>query len=49
VTTPQTQDVPGSGLGLAIVKSIVERHGGEIWVDSAAGEGSTFSFWVPRS
>lgn len=37
----------GSGLGLAIARRIVERHGGRLWVESAVGEGTSFSFSVP--
>ncbi len=40
-------EASGTGLGLAIVKSIVERHEGEVWVESRLGQGSTFSMSFP--
>lgn len=41
-------DKGGSGLGLSICKYIVEKHGGQIFVESAAGNGSNFFFVLPK-
>lgn len=44
----EVQEKAGGGLGLTMAKTIVERHGGDIWASSNLGEGSTFTFVLPK-
>jgi len=47
VPLERTIDVRGMGVDLYVTKAIVEGHGGEIWVESERGKGSTFTFTLP--
>jgi signal transduction histidine kinase len=44
---PSIQGVGDNGVGLTIVKTLVEAHGGRIWVDSETGHGATYSVLMP--
>jgi len=49
VDRARSRETGGTGLGLSIVKHIVQAHGGEVWVKSELGQGSVFSFTLPKA
>jgi PAS domain S-box-containing protein len=44
---PRGEEIPGNGIGLALCQRVIKHHGGEIWVESEFGKGSTFHFTLP--
>jgi signal transduction histidine kinase len=46
-SAPKTGGEKSTGLGMLISRKIIEAHGGQMWVDSAPGEGTTVHFTLP--
>ena len=49
VDRSRSRETGGTGLGLAITKHVMQRHGGELRIESVLGQGSTFKLCFPRS
>jgi signal transduction histidine kinase len=49
ISRQEFKKIKGSGLGLFIVRSVAQRHGGDAWVESVEGQGTTFFFSIPLS
>ncbi|MEP6992331.1 MAG: ATP-binding protein [bacterium] len=47
-TLAPRDEIEGTGIGLSVVRKLVESRGGRVWLDSAPGKGSTFSFTWPQ-
>jgi len=47
VDAGRSRAIGGTGLGLAIVKHVLNRHRGQLLIESEAGQGATFSVWLP--
>jgi signal transduction histidine kinase len=47
IDSESARTLEGTGLGLAMVKLLAELHGGTVAVESAVGEGSCFTVWLP--
>ena len=48
-STPGTQEEQGTGLGLILCKDFIDQHKGRIWLESKPGEGSKFTFTIPKN
>ena len=49
VDKARSRELGGTGLGLAIVKHLVQAHGGELWLESELGKGTTVYFSIPEA
>jgi two-component system phosphate regulon sensor histidine kinase PhoR len=49
VDRSRSRETGGTGLGLAITKHVMQRHGGELRIESVLGQGSTFMLVFPQS